>query len=176
MISYRELKLNEICRELFGEFIRHQNVTKCIRRENNKWVIKDDPFVDDRTENDYKVLIEDLKNTINNNGFVYAAFYKGSLKGFVSIEFPLFGGAHKYIDLPNIYVSEDMRGQGIGKALFVEAKKQAKKRGAEKLYISAHSAVESQKFYKAMGCVEAELYDKRHIEKEPYDCQLECKV
>lgn len=29
---------------------------------------------------------------------------------------------------------------------------------AEKLYISAHSAVESQAFYKAIGCREAEEY------------------
>ena len=43
-----------------------------------------------------------------------------------------------------------------------------------KLYISAHSAVESQAFYKAMGCVEAEVYHQGHVEEEPYDCQLEC--
>ena len=47
---------------------------------------------------------------------------------------------------------------------------------AKKLYISAHSAVESQAFYKAMGCVEAEEYNAEHVEKEPYDCQLECDV
>ena len=43
-----------------------------------------------------------------------------------------------------------------------------------KLYISAHSAVESQAFYKALGCVEAQVYNKEHVEKEPYDCQMEC--
>ena len=40
--------------------------------------------------------------------------------------------------------------------------------------ISAHSAVESQAFYKSMGCVEAEVYNQKHVEDEPYDCQLEC--
>lgn len=31
-------------------------------------------------------------------------------------------------------------------------------------------------FYRAMGCVEAEVYNRQHVEKEPYDCQLECKL
>ena len=48
--------------------------------------------------------------------------------------------------------------------------------GAGKLYISAHSAVESQAFYKSMGCVEAGEYNPEHVEKEPYDCQLECRL
>lgn len=45
--------------------------------------------------------------------------------------------------------------------------------GAQALYISAHSSVESQAFYKAMGCVEAKEYQAFHVEKEPCDCQLE---
>lgn len=49
-----------------------------------------------------------------------------------------------------------------------------KKSGAEKLYISAHSAVETQAFYNAMGCAEALEYSKFHTQKEPFDCQLEC--
>lgn len=107
-------------------------------------------------------------------GFVYGAFFGGVLKGFVSVEPELFGGVQKYVDLSSIHVSQDMRGRGIGRALFLAAKEWAKAHGALKLYISAHSAVESQAFYKAMGCVEAEVYNQAHVEKEPYDCQLEC--
>ena len=62
----------------------------------------------------------------------------------------------------------------MGRALFLAAKGWARERGGRKLYISAHSAVESQAFYKAMGCVEAEVYHQGHVEEEPYDCQLEC--
>ena len=69
-----------------------------------------------------------------------------------------------------------MRGKGIGKELFVRAKAWAKEQGAKKLYISAHSAVESQAFYRAMGCVEAKEYNPEHVAKEPCDCQLECEV
>ncbi len=88
----------------------------------------------------------------------------------------MFGKEQRYLDLSSIHVSEDMRGQGIGKSLFLAAKEWAKSRGAKKLYISAHSAVESQAFYKAMGCVEAQGYNQMHVEAEPYDCQLECEL
>lgn len=29
--------------------------------------------------------------------------------------------------------------------------------------------------YKAIRCVEAQVYDQRHVEEEPYDCQMECE-
>lgn len=174
MIQYREIKVDELCRELFDDFIRRQNVTKCWRRENDEWVIRDDPFIDDWTEEEYMELVSLLKRTIDRGGFVYGAFFKGSLKGFVSVEAGVFCREQGYLDLSSIHVSEDMRGRGIGKVLFQAAGAWAKENGARKLYISAHSAVESQAFYKAMGCVEAQVYQKEHVEREPYDCQLEC--
>lgn len=176
MIQYRNLSLDEICTELFDGFIRRQKVTKCWRKEHGEWKIKDDPFIDDWSESDYQILVDCLRNTIVTGGFVYAAFYKGILKGFTSVESVLFGGEQKYMDLSSIHVSEDMRNKGIGAELFLAAKEWAKDKGAKKLYISAHSAVESQAFYKKMGCVEAEVYDRKHVDKEPYDCQLECKL
>lgn len=176
MIQYRNLNAGEICREIFNGFIRHQTVTKCRRKENGIWIIKDDPFIDDWTEEEYQILVDCLKNTVATGGFVYAAFCDDNLKGFVSVEATLFCPEQKYLDLSSIHVSEDMRGKGIGKSLFLAAKEWAKKNGAQKLYISSHSAIESQAFYKAMGCVEAQVYCKKHIEKEPYDCQLECRL
>lgn len=174
MTEYRILNKDEICQELFNGFIRHQEVTKCWRKINGEWIIKDASFIDDWTEKDYAFLVSCLKNTADTGGFVYAAFYNGVLKGFVSVEPGLSGGKHKYLDLSSIHVSEDLRGNGIGKTLFNAAKEWAKKNGALKLYISAHSAVESQAFYRALGCVEAQIYNKEHVEKEPYDCQMEC--
>ena len=176
MVQYRELCGEEICRELFGGFIRHQNVTKCWRRVNDEWVIRDDPFVDDWTEEEYQLLVKCLKNTASAGGFVYGAFYDGVLKGFTSVESALFGGEQRYLDLSCIHVSEDMRGKRIGRALFLAAKDWAAGHGGRKLYISAHSAVETQAFYRAMGCVEAEVYHQGHVEAEPYDCQLECAL
>ena len=175
-MQYRSLRADELNRELFSNFTRRQVVTKCWRKEKGEWKIKEVPFIEDWSEENYATLVSCLKNTILTGGFVYGAFSDNALKGFVSVEPTLFGGEQKYLDLSSIHVSEDMRGQGIGKVLFLAAKEWAKENGARKLYISAHSSVESQAFYKAMGCVEAEVYNRKHVEEEPCDCQLECSL
>ncbi len=171
---YRKPEIHEIDRSLFRGFIRRQVVTDCLRREGDKWVIKSDPFIDDWSEEDYAFLVTCLKNTLSSGGFVYGAFEQNVLKGFVSVEPKLMAGG--YLDLSSIHVSEDMRGQGIGKALFRAAADWAKAHGAKRLYISSHSAAESQAFYKAMGCVDAGICNKEHSEAEPFDRQLEYKI
>ncbi len=173
MTEYRELKKPEIDRKLFAGFIRTQIVTDCVRRENGKWTVKSAPFIDDWSDEDYDFGIECWRHTVSSGGFMYGAFVNGVLKGFVSVEAELFGSEHKYLDLSSLHVSADMRGRGIGRVLFNAACDWAKEHGARKLYISSHSAVETQKFYKAMGCTEAALYNKEHVEKEPFDVQLE---
>lgn len=173
-VYYKSLCKEELSRGLFGGFIRHQKVGKCRRKENGIWVVKDAPFIDDWTEADYQYLITCLVNTVGTGGFVYAAFYHGTLKGFTSVESALFGGENRYLDLSSLHVSEDLRGKGIGRMLFTAAAEWAKEKGACKLYISSHSAVETQAFYRAMGCVEAQEYNQEHVDREPYDCQLEC--
>lgn len=176
MIEYRNITLEELNMDLFSDFTRRQEVTNVWRKENGEWIIKEEPFIDDWSPEDYAFGISCLRNTIKTGGLLYGAFLNVRLKGFVSVESQIFGSDNKYLDLTSIHVSEDMRRNGIGRQLFEKAKKWAKAHGAEKLYISSHSAVESQAFYKSMGCVEAQEYCQKHVENEPYDCQLECKL
>lgn len=176
MIEYRKIKISEIDRRLFSGFIRHQKVVKCRRKSGSRWIITDDPFTDDWSESDYEKLIFSLKKNSALGGLVFGAFSSGVLKGFISVRPELFGGDRKYIDLSEIHVSEDLRRAGIGKVLFEMAKDWAKQKGADYLYISAHSAVESQAFYAKMGCTDALYPDKTHVEAEPFDCQLECRL
>ena len=161
-LSYRQ----KVCRYIGRKSESYLN----FMRRNNRMITYR------RIEEEFQTLVSCLQNTIRTGGFVYGAFYEGNLKGFTSVESELFGGAQQYLDLSCIHVSEDMRGKGIGETLFAAAKDWAKKHGARKLYISGHSAVETQAFYKKMGCVETELYNEAHVEKEPCDCQLECRL
>ena len=176
MIQYRTLSSDEICQDLFQNFIRRQAVNRCWRKEGGKWVIREDPFVDDWGAEEYQFLVRCLKNTVQTGGYVGGAFRDGALKGFVSVEAEPLGSRGNYRDLTSIHVSEDLRGHGIGKILFQKAKEWAAAQGAEKLYISSHSAVETQAFYRAMGFGEAKEYNRAHTEAEPYDCQLECDL
>lgn len=173
MVEYRTLDRGEIAPPLFRAFERTQVVTRCWRRENGVWVIREDPYIDDWSARDYEVLVACLKNTAATGGLVCGAFLRGALKGFVSVESAPLGSRGQYLDLSSIHVSRDLRGHGAGRALFHRAADFARARGAEKLYISAHPAVESQAFYRAMGCVEAEEPDPGHVARGPSDCQLE---
>lgn len=90
LLKYRMLNAEEVNREIFKDFIRYQNVTKCWRKKNGKWIIKDDPFVDDWTENDYQKLIFCLKNTIASDGFV--SLITASYSGLPPNSFTIFAG------------------------------------------------------------------------------------
>lgn len=175
-IKYRTLDREEISLDLFAGFERRQEVTKCWRKEDGRWVVKDIAFVDQWSQEEYQFLVQCLVGTICHGGMVCGAFLGDVLKGFVSVEGEKIGARGQYMDLTSLHVSLDLRGNGVGTALFQRAAAWARQQGAEKLYISGHSAVETQAFYRAMGCVEAEEYQKKHTELEPCDCQLEYRL
>lgn len=172
-MEYRELKIHDINISLFNSFQRRQVVTKRLEQVGDEWNEINFNFIDDWEEHEYTFLIKDLQNTDKTGGLVVGIFLDNQLKGFASVESKLFGSKKEYIELSHIYTSNDMRGHGIGKVLFGYVASWAKEQGAKKLYISSHSAVETQAFYKNLGCVDAIEIDKKHVEDEPYDRQLE---
>lgn len=175
-VKYIQLTEKEIELPLFQGFQRHQEVTRCWRKENGKWLLKDVSFVDEWSKEEYAFLVKCLKNTDRTGGFVFGAFEEERLLGFASVENKRFGSKNQYVQLSCIHVSEETRGKGVGKRLFVLACEAGRRLGAEKLYISAHSAKESQAFYHAVGCIEAKEYNKELSEAEPCDCQLEIRL
>lgn len=176
LMNIRELNENDITLELFKDFRRHQKVEKSMRKTHGKWIAVDTVFVDDWGVAEFEELVRCLKNTVRTGGVVYAAFEGERLLGFSSVESEFFGSQKQYLELSSMHVSEEMRGKGIGKKLFYSAAEWAKNHGAKKLYISSQSSVETQGFYRSVGCREAEEYSAPHVEKEPYDCQLEADV
>lgn len=172
-MEYIRLTENMINIKLWSDFHRHQEVTKCWRKTDGKWVIIDNPFTEDWGEKEYEFFVKCLKNTVRTGGVVYGAFDDKKLVGFASAESTFFGEKYRYLELSCIHVTEERRGSGIGRRLFELISARAREMGAEKLYISAHSSVESQSFYRAVGCREAEEYSRYHAEKAPCDCQLE---
>ena len=176
MMFYREIKPEEMELSIFSSFERRQVVTDCVRREGNAWVVKAAPFIDQWSKEDYQFLVECLRGTLKKGGMVFGAFLDGALKGFASVEAEPMGSRGQYRDLTCIHVSEELRGSGAGKALFSMACQWAKAHGGERLYISSHSAVETQAFYRAMGCVDAEEIMEEHARREPFDRQLEKRL
>lgn len=172
-LEFKPLKEGEINRELFQHFERRQEVNLCWRREDGAWCIKPDPFVDEWGEAEYGILVQCLQQTVRTGGLVLGGFLEGELKGFASVEAGPLGKDGSYRDLTSLHVSSELRRSGMGQALFLRAADWARQQGAVKLYISAHSAVETQSFYMAMGCVDAVEVQEAHMQQEPYDRQLE---
>lgn len=172
-IHYRKIRESELGMSLFADFDRYQEVNRCWRKEEGEWVLRDIVFNEQWSDSDYRYLVECLANTIRSGGTVFGAFVEERLKGFASVEKELFGREKEYVELTSIHTSYDCRNRGIGGQLFKRCVEDARKRGAKKLYISAHSCEETQRFYRERGCVEAVEYKQENVEREPEDCQLE---
>ena len=172
-IIIRLVGKDELSPALFASFDRYQAVRRCWRKENEEWKLKDIAFIEQWNEADYRELITLLTHTLDTGGALIGAFRDSALIGFASVETRPLGARGNYRQLSELYVSAESRGCGIGRQLFAAAAEAAKGFGAEKLYISAHSAEETEAFYRAMGCREAEEYDAALTAAEPCDCQLE---
>ncbi len=144
----------------------------CLRRRGDMLVAERHPFVDDWKEGEREELLGRLSAAAA-AGRVVGAYSDAKLKGVAMLGDGLFGGDNAYIDLAELHVSRDCRRMGAGTELFARVAGVARCLGARKLYISAHSAVETQAFYKKLGCVPASLPDAAHVAREPFDIQLE---
>lgn len=172
-ITYRKLTPSEVEPSLFSKFQRRQEVSRCWRREGGEWVVKHIAFTEDWEHSDLVRVCGQISRAIAQGGCAWGAFIEGGLKGFANLEGELIGSRRQYAVLQELHVSQDCRRLGLGRELFRRAADSARELGAEKLYISTMSAVETQDFYLAMGCAEAVEPDPRHVELEPCDVQRE---
>ena len=154
---FKELNIDDVKINFLNDFNRYQKITEYYTKENGNWIIKkheivkvinwDKEYKDRRTTN--------LSNILMIGGYAFGAYEKGKLVGFASILNEKFGTKKQYVELKYFYVSFNYRNRGIGKKLFVLCVEKAREIGIEKMYISANSSVESQKFYLHMGCKDA---------------------
>ncbi len=172
-ITYQRLGGDLIPEDLLDSFNRYQQVTRSWRKENNQWVLKDNPYVEDWDLDKKRNVTRELSDCAGHGGVVFGAFCGGKLVGFATLASRFFGSSARTLEMPMIEVSFEYRHHGIGRQLFALIADSAKRLGAAKLYISAHSSEESQAFYKAVGCTQAQEVNREIAENEPYDCQLE---
>lgn len=154
-------------------FIRRQQVRQCWRREEGVLVLRPVEYVEDWSPARRRGAAAEVLAAVNTGGAAFGAFARGTVIGFAVLSGRRLGSRGQYADLTLFYVSEPFRGQGVGGTLFRMACGAARARGAEKLYVSAHSAAEVMAAYWALGCVEAEEPDPAHSAAEPCDIQLE---
>ncbi len=154
-------------------FILNQNVSRCWRFIDGIYKLTPVSYTEDWNLSQRRAVAKKIIDGVKCGSVAVLAVIGGEVVGFALIDGRLFGGENKYADLAELYVSKPFRRKGIGKRLFTLACIEAENFGAEKLYVSAHSAEESISAYKKYGCVSASAPDAAHIEKEPFDLQLE---
>lgn len=172
-IEIRVIEISDLHLEALRKFNRYQ-VTSSVRyKENDKYIYKDEHFIESWDEVKKHQVIQSLKQCVCNGGIAAGAFKNNELIGFANVENGSFGKNKDYLELSYIHVSNELRNLGIGKKLFHLCSEEAKAIGAKKLYIAAHPAVETQHFYRSLGCVLAEETNNEIYEREPLDIQLE---
>ena len=175
-IAFKELKISDINNNMLDNFNRYQEVKKSYRKENGDWVLKDIGYIKNWDRKKLETIILYFSNTINKGGYVFGAYENEKLIGFAVLLNEKFGSRKQYIQLENLHISLGYRHKGIGKKLFRLCIEKAEKLGAEKIYISANSSEETQKFYVSIGCIDAAEINKKIADDEPYDRQMEYKT
>lgn len=172
-IKYERLTTENFNEYSLDKFVRHQICNEWIRKKDGEFYILKKDFIENWDLEELRDTAAEELTAIREDSIAYGAFDEGRLIGFASLRNEIFGSFKQYIELKMMHVSEEYRGLGIGKKLFLLVASEAKKLGLEKLYISAHSSVESQAFYKSLGCVEATEIDAKRQANEPADVQME---
>ncbi len=177
MMEYRNITSGELVPALFEGFRRYQVITHCWSKENGQWRLVPEPrTIENWDQSQREFICHCLEEILASGGMVAGAFETGQLVGIVSVEAEPLGSRNQYLAVAFLHVSQQLRGSGIGRTLFSMAKKFAAERGVEKLYISSQPSEETQAFYRAVGCVEAEEYNADYIVHNPKECQLECWI
>ena len=173
-ITYVFLTENNFNEDSLVDFLRHQVVKECWRKNsNNEYVLVTNEYVEDWDLYKRKEVARVILHKIAGKGFAYGAFCEEKVVGYILVSNEFFGSSDQYLELLLYHVSEPYRRCGIGKKLFELACNTAKEIGARKLYISAHSSKESQAAYQKLGCIEAAEINQVIAENEPYDVQME---
>lgn len=171
MIKYQRVKT--ISKDFLNGYKRYSKTMNVLYNENGILKEKRDEFEEDWNQSQLDIITEHLKTVLISNGIVVAAFENKRVIGFMSVDSSLFSS---YVNVSYVHVSKEYRGKGIGRKLFYISSIYALKTGAKKLYISAHPSVESQAFYKQLGCVVTQYYNEKLVGLEPLDIKLEYKL
>ena len=174
--QYRRLGNHNFTGHSLDDFVRHQTVTACWRKIGNDWKLVPNVYEENWSQVQCRETAEDMARHINLDQTGFGAFDGERIIGFATVSHRIFGVTANYAQLVCFQISEEYRRQGIGRKLFSMACEEARRLGADKLYISAHSSKESQAAYRALGCTPAEEVNEGLAAAEPFDVQMEYRL
>ena len=170
MIKIELLSEANFSLESLDSYNRKQDVNKVYRKINGEYTLVEFKYTEDWDLNKKRSV---AKKISSDDYITYIALENEKVVGFIGLLKKLNG---PYMILDMMHVSSECRGKGIGRQLFEAGKAEARKAGAEALYISACSSEETIAFYRTMGSDLASNPIKEMAEAEPFDLQMICPV
>ena len=170
MIKIELLSEANFSLESLDSYNRKHDVNKVYRKINGEYTLVECKYTEDWDLNKKRSV---AKKISSDDYITYIALENEKVVGFIGLLKKLNG---PYMILDMMHVSSECRGKGIGRQLFEAGKAEARKAGAEALYISACSSEETIAFYRAMGSELTSNPIKEIAEAEPFDLQMICPV
>lgn len=171
MITYRTLTLEDV--NQLGEIDRSEHIDLIYEmRENELVELKQNHECSNWDEK----LLEEIQNRyvseLEQGGMAYGAFAEERLIGFGVLAHQLRGSEQNQLQVDLMYVSRDYRRQGVGKRILNQLGEEAKKRGAQYLYISSTETRSAVSFYRSQGSQITSEMDQELYDKEPKDIHM----
>ncbi len=173
---YRRLDHHSFTGRSLDDFVRRQTVTACWRKINDGWQLVPNVYEENWPQAQCREIAEDVARHLDLDQSGFGAFDGERIIGFATVSHRIFGTAARYAQLVCFQISAEYRRRGVGRRLFSLACEEARRLGADKLYISAHSSKESQAAYRALGCGFAEEINEELAAAEPFDVQMEYRL
>ena len=114
-----------------------------------------------------------LEACYDSGGWFHGVFDNQKPVGVVVLESQSIGKRKDQLQLKFLHISSHFRSQGLGTQLFHLAAREARRRGAKSLYISATPSEHTINFYLRLGCRLVSEPDPELYELEPEDIHLE---
>jgi len=115
----------------------------------------------------------ELEACYDDGGWFFGLFDDHRLTGVAVLGSRFVGRQPRMLQLEFLHVSSQYRHQGLGTQLFNLAAAEARRRGAEWMYISATPSEHTIGFYLQLGCRVTPEPDPELFELEPEDIHLE---
>jgi len=159
-ITCRAMTVQDLHIHMMDDFDRHQEITRIVRKNGRVKKLRR-PRVEDWTAEGKTNFIRNwfiskvyMRQFYPGQPFVYAAFRGDQVIAF-AIWDHYWGEEKEYAVLLRLFVSRECRRMGLGRKLFELCAEAAKNEGAQSLFISTEFALETQMFYRSLGCTAA---------------------
>ncbi len=171
-IKYRELSKEEISK--LNQLDRAEVIDDIYYVRGGVLVLEKEHYdVPGWSDSEKKRRIENLQKVFDEGATFTGAFDRNKLVGMSILDHNLVRSGDNRLNLEGLWVSHKYRGKGVGKRLFLIAVKEAKKRNAKAMYVSATPSKNTVHFYQRLGCKRADPVDEYLFKKEPEDIHLE---